>query len=122
MSRFRPIPRTSYHWKREPKPANVLRFELLLDGAVRRYADGREVCQDNPKGWAEYKRRIEIMLSRQSWRCCLCGERICSRNDATFEHSRRRGMGAAFRDDRIYNQAGEQINGVAHWVCNVEKG
>ena len=121
MNRGRPIPRSNYHWKREPKPANVLRFDLILDGAVRKYPDGREVCQDNPKGWREYKRRVEIMLGRQNWRCCLCEERL-SLADATFEHQRRRGMGAAFRDDRIYNERGEQVNGAACWVCNVEKG
>lgn len=120
--RRRPIPKGNYHWKREPKPVNILRYDVILDGAVVRYFDGREVCQENSKGYAEYNRRVEIMLSRQNWRCCLCGERIRSRSDATFEHQRRRGMGAAFRDDRIYNEKGEALNGAAHWACNVEKG
>jgi hypothetical protein len=62
------------------------------------------------------------MLSRQHYICCLCPERIRSQYDATFEHQRRRGMHAAFRDDRIYNERGEWMNGAAHWVCNGEKG
>ena len=101
---------------------NVLRYELILDGAVRVYPDGRQVCQDNLAGRREYLRRLEIMLTRQSYRCCLCGERIKSKQDATFEHQRRRGMGGAFRDDRIYDGDGLMINGAAHWVCNRERG
>ncbi|MGH9505262.1 MAG: hypothetical protein ACRD20_20605 [Terriglobales bacterium] len=119
MIRRRPIPRTAYHWTPEPKPAS-LRFELLCNGALRRYPDGREVCQDNAAGWREYKRRIEVMVQRQNYRCCLCGKRL-SASEATFEHQRRRGMHAAFRDDRI-EKDGQEWNGAAHWVCNVEKG
>jgi hypothetical protein len=113
--RRRPIPRSSYRWSPSPKPANVLRFELIQGGAVRRYADGREVCQDNAAGYREYKKRIEIMWRRQERKCGLCGERLYL-SDATFDHSRRRGMSAAFRDDRVENGC------AAHWICNVEKG
>jgi hypothetical protein len=117
--RRRPIPRSPYQWKREPKGAS-LRYELLLGGAVRVYPDGREVCQDSPAGWREYKRRVEAMLLRQEGRCCLCRRRLALR-DATFEHQRRRGIGAAWRDDRI-KKDGADWNGAAHWICNVEKG
>jgi hypothetical protein len=119
LIRRRPIPRTAYHWHPEPKPAS-LRFELLCNGAVRRYPDGREVCQDNAAGWREYKRRVQVMVQRQRYRCCLCKRRL-SASDATFEHQRRRGMHAAFRDDRIAKD-GQEWNGAAHWVCNHEKG
>jgi hypothetical protein len=119
--RRRPIPRSPYRWEPVAKGPSM-RYELILDGAVRKYKDGREVCQDSPAGWREYGRRLEIMLSRQAWMCCDCDERIRSRADATFEHQRRRGMGAAFRDDRVYNSRGEQMNGAAHWTCNSEKG
>jgi len=121
MIRRRPIPRSAYSWQPEPKGPS-LRYELILNGAVRKYPDGREVCQDSPLGWREYKRRLDIMLSRQGRICCPCDKRIRSMEDATFEHQRRRGMGAAFRDDRIYNSRGEQMNGAAHWVCNSGKG
>lgn len=122
----RPIPRQPYHWQPEPKGPS-LRFDLILDGAVRVYKDAlgkvlREVCQDSPAGHKEYTRRLDIMLTRQHWQCSLCTDRIRTRSDATFEHQRRRGMGAAFRDDRIYNECGEWMNGAAHWVCNGEKG
>ena len=119
MIRRRPIPRSAYH--RQPKAKGPsLRFELILGGAVRRYPDGREVCQDNPAGRREYSRRVDRMLERQDNRCCLCNKRL-HRSDATFEHHRRRGMHAAFREDRI-EKDGQPINGAAHWDCNVKRG
>lgn len=96
-------------------------YELILDGAVRRYSDGREVCQDSPAGWREYKRRIGVMVQRQNFRCCLCNRRLSAGN-ATFEHQRRRGFAAAFRNDAIENERGEWVNGAAHWICNSKKG
>lgn len=121
LIRRRPISRSPYRWAPEAKGPS-LRYELLLDGAVRKYPDGREVCQDSFSGRREYLRRLEIMLQRQNYSCCLCSQRMKGLQDATFEHQRRRGMHAAFRDDRIYNERGEQMNGAAHWVCNGEKG
>ena len=114
MNRRRPILSTRIF------PAVSQHYELILDGAVRRYRDGREVCQDSAAGWKEYKRRVEKMLQRQKFRCCLCGKRLALAN-ATFEHQRRRGIGAAWRDDRI-EKDGEDWNGAAHWICNREKG
>lgn len=115
MIRRRPIPRSrtfrivSQH------------YELILNGAARRYHDGREVCQDDALGRRLYAKRVETMVQRQNYRCSLCG-RCLRAGSATFEHHRRRGMGAAFRDDRIEDQAGNWINSAAHWVCNLEKG
>lgn len=117
--RRRPIPRSAYSWHPEPKGPS-LRYELILNGAVRRYHDGREVCQDSPAGWREYKRRVGVMLQRQNFRCCLCKRRLALAN-ATFEHQRRRGIGAAWRDDRI-TKDGKDWNGAACWVCNSKKG
>lgn len=119
MNRRRPIPRSNYAWLPRAK-AESMRYQLILNGAVRRYPDGREVCQDSSAGWAEYKRRVQVMVQRQRFRCILCGKRI-SVADATFEHQRRRGMGSAWRDDRI-EKAGGVWNGAAHWICNGEKG
>jgi hypothetical protein len=45
MIRRRPIPKARYY------PNSSLRYETLLDGAVRIYPDGREVCQDSKPGW-----------------------------------------------------------------------
>jgi hypothetical protein len=42
--------------------------------------------------------------------------------EATFEHQRRRGMGGAFRDDRIIDGEGNWMNSAAHWVCNKIRG
>jgi hypothetical protein len=114
MIRRRPIPRTRDY------PAESLRYHMILNGSVRVYPDGREVCVDSPAGWREYKRRVSVMLQRQNRKCCLC-ERPLSLANATFEHQRRRGMGAAWRDDRIFKD-GQDWNGAAHWSCNVEKG
>lgn len=96
------------------KPEQSLRYELIQPGVIR-YPDGREVCLDTAEGWREYRKRVEFMWRRQDRRCCLCGKRLALQ-DATFEHQRRRGMAAAFRDDRI------ERNGAAHWICNRERG
>jgi hypothetical protein len=112
--RRRPIPRSRSY------PEASLRYETILNGAVRVYPDGREVCVDSPAGWKEYKRRVAAMVARQANRCCLCGKRI-SVASATFEHQRRRGMGAAWREDRI-TKDGQDWNGAAHWTCNSAKG
>ena len=114
MIRRRPIPRVRSY------PEVSQHWTLSADGSYRIYSDGREVCVDSPAGWREYKRRVEAMLLRQNYRCCLCGRRLAL-SQATFEHQRRRGMGGAWRDDRI-TKDGQDWNGVAHWVCNVERG
>lgn len=114
MNRRRPIPRS-----RDYRPES-LRYTTILDGSVRVYKDGREVCQDSAAGWREYKRRVEAMLLRQEGRCSLCRKRLAL-NQATFEHQRRRGIGAAWRDDRI-TKDGKDWNGASHWICNSEKG
>lgn len=114
MIRRRPIPRFRIH------PEVSQHFELILDGAVRRYREGREVCVNSKAGWIEYKLRLKVMLQRQNHRCCLCGRPLALAN-ATFEHQRRRGMGSAWRDDRI-TKDGEDWNGAAHWVCNSQRG
>lgn len=106
--------------KNRPKPESSLRYTPILDGAVLVYPDGREVCVNSKAGWIEYKRRVKVMLQRQGGRCCLCNRPLALGN-ATFEHQRRRGMGAAWRDDRIIRD-GEEWNGAAHWVCNGLKG
>jgi hypothetical protein len=113
--RRRPILRTRQY------PEVSQHYEVILDGAVRKYSDGREVCQDNASGWRLYKERVREMVQRQNFRCSLCGRRI-SVSTATFEHQRRRGAGGAWRDDRIVNSAGEEINSAAHWVCNSRRG
>jgi len=120
MTFRRPIFRQPYRWQPKPKPSS-LRYELILDGAVIKYSDGREICQPNAAGWREYARRVEVMVIRQNFRCSLCNRRI-TKSTATFEHQRRRGMGAAFRDDRIELPDGMWVNSAAHWVCNGEKG
>jgi hypothetical protein len=115
MIRRRPIPKFREY------PAESLRYTTILGGAVRVYRDGREVCVDSPAGWREYKRRVKAMLERQEGRCALCGRRLAL-NDATFEHQRRRGMGAAWRQDAIRDAKGNPLNSAAHWICNGKRG
>jgi len=103
------------------KPEFSQHYETILDGAVLKYRDGREICQDSSAGWHEYKRRVEAMLLRQEGRCCLCKKRLAL-NQATFEHQRRRGLGAAWPQDKIWDADGNPVNGAAHWSCNAEKG
>ena len=96
-----------------------LRYDLIYEGAVRRYHDGREVCCDTPKGRAEYGRRVAVMALRQHNVCGL-GPHLLKQ--ATFEHSDGRGMGAGHRDDRIVDEEGEPMNCAACWNCNAKKG
>lgn len=110
----------AYRWKPKAKKES-LKYELILDGAVRKYPDGREVCQANYDGRQEYNSRLNIMLRRQNYRCCLCGDPMNTYN-ATFEHRCPRGHGGSRRDDRIVDDNGQDMNGAAHWKCNVEKG
>lgn len=121
MIRRRPIPRSAYSWSPQPKPARSLRYTVILGGAVRVYPDGREVCQANSRGTKEYARRVSLMVERQRYRCSLCGQRL-SEYAATFEHQRRRGLGGAFRDDKIVDSEGNWLNSAAHWICNSRKG
>lgn len=119
--RRRPIPRRAYPWLAQDRGPS-LRYRLSEDGSYRIYPDGREVCVDSYAGRREYLRRLEAMLERQGWRCILCCKKIRSREDATFDHQRRKGMGSAFRDDRIVDSQGQWRNGAAHWICNHERG
>lgn len=120
MIRRRPLPRSIYRWEPKAKVSS-LRWEVILGGAAIRMPDGREICQPNAQGDRLYAKRVREMVQRQNFRCCLCKRRL-NAADATFEHQRRRGMGAAWRDDRIVDAEGNWVNGVAHWICNREKG
>ncbi len=115
MIRRKPIARTRLY------PEQSLRYSTILAGAVRVYAGGREVCQDNALGRREYARRVQEMVQRQNFRCGLCNRRL-SVFGATFDHNPRRKLGAAFRDDRIVDEKGEWLSCAAHWICNGLKG
>lgn len=104
-----------------------LRYELICGGCVREYPDKRQVCCDTADGKREYNRRIQEMRLRQHGICCLLGKvksckGLMSAEEATFEHGEPRRMGAAFRDDRIWDENGDPMNGAAHGWCNREKG
>lgn len=112
-----------------PKPSSPrlglrtsLRYELV-DGAYRRYSDGREVCLGNAAGKAEYKRRTVAMAERQRWLCKLCGRRM-TLDTVSFDHGRPRGIGGGFRDDDIEALMvnGGFINFASHILCNGQRG
>lgn len=98
--------------------ATSLRFEVI-DGKFRRYPDHREVCLDNEKGQAEYKRRTMEMAERQDFICGRGDHRIIT---PTFDHSDTRGMGSARRDDRIADENGKLLNAASCWLCNGRAG
>ena len=93
--------------------------------AVKTYRDGREVCNLNCKaGHDEYDRRKRIMYDRQKGLCALCGLRL-DKKWMQFDHEVPRGMGGAFRDDRLEIEVDgkmEPRNHVVHPLCNSEKG
>lgn len=115
----KPLKRGKPPNRRKKKFGPSLRYEIILGGAVRKYPDNREVCQNNTAGDREYERRIQAMFERQDGVCCLCPRFI--EFSVTFEHSDLRGAGGARRDDRIEID-GKPINGAAHFWCNSEKG
>lgn len=107
-------------------------FEII-DGTYKKFADGREIClttgkDRTAKGVAEYRRRTLEMRLRQHGICCLLGKvkqcrGLMSIEETTFEHTRPKGMGSAFRDDRIVDEeTGDPMNGAAHLICNGIKG
>lgn len=123
IRRNKPLKRSSkpIRKRRKAKEFSTQHFDLILDGAVRKYKNGREVCQDNVRGKVEYRRRVEEMSLRQRHFCCLCGFRMFY-GYATFEHTSPRKMGSSERDDRILDENGQPMNGAAHAHCNAEKG
>lgn len=99
-----------------PKPSQIKK----KPEAVIKYGD-REVCNfDCKAGRDEYERRKTVMWERQFGLCCLCGGRLL-RSEAVFEHQDGRGHGGGNRDDRTEID-GKPYNGVAHVICNSQKG
>jgi hypothetical protein len=96
-------------------------FTGVAGVAVMVRRDGRECCQNNKSGRAEYRWRTLEMLERQRGLCCLCGLPL-KPADATFDHEHGRGMGGGKRDDRISLPDGTTQNGAAHGHCNFRKG
>jgi hypothetical protein len=102
---------------------------ILLDGAVRMFPGGREVCQPNRKGRALYRQRTIDMGRRQGMVCSICKDEknlmslaIGFAFSMTFQHDDTRGMGGARKDDRIVDENGNPINSAAHCFCNGRLG
>lgn len=94
-----------------PKPSQVKKTQE----AVKVYRDGREVCQNNVAGKAEYERRRRVAWDKQKGICAICLRPLVL-YEATSDHRKPRGMGAGKRDDRQKN-----IHAV-HGLCNTIKG
>lgn len=92
---------------------------------VKVYPCGREVCSKTVAGRGIYTLRTMQMVSRQHWKCAICGRDFGYRDDetnpATFDHALGRGMGAAIRDDRIEID-GQWNNAALCLNCNTAKG
>lgn len=82
--------------------------------------DGREICNRNAAGTAEYKRRVAEMAERQGDRCAACHWPFDGHlGPPTFEHQD--GRTAGHRDERI-EKDGKWYNAALHGVCNGLKG
>jgi len=109
-----------------PKPKDIHHEPEIV-----RYPDGprgrQVVNMMTEAGKKEYRYRTWLMWKRQQGRCCLegyipqCPGRL-PWEEASFEHETIRGMGGAFRDDRIELPDGSWINGASHLVCNALRG
>lgn len=86
--------------------------------AVTVFPDGREVCNNNAAGRAEYKKRTEDMWIRQSRICADCGHIAYY---PTFDHEGGRGLGGSRRDDRIEID-GKPHNAMLCGTCNGIRG
>lgn len=99
------------------------RTERRSGEAIKVFPDGREVCQRNDAGWAEYDRRLCVMVKRQGFRCAWClhlfGFVI---GNPTFDHEDGRGLGGSHRDDRILHADGTWKNAALCRKCNGLKG
>jgi hypothetical protein len=90
--------------------------------ATKKTRDGREVCLNNTAGRKEYLKRKAEMYKRQNGMCCICGLPLPGIRESDFEHETPRGMGGGSRNDAIYDEQGNAINGLAHRKCNSQKG
>lgn len=88
---------------------------------VKKYPDGREVCNDKTREGRElYTRRLVNMCVRQQYRCAICNGYIESFT-ASFDHQDGRGSGGGHRDDRI-EVDGKWKNAALCIPCNGLKG
>lgn len=98
--------RIGKHWENKP--------------AVIETKSGREYCNPGTlEGRAEYAWRTFVLWIRQERHCCICCEYL-SLKDATFEHEDSRTK--ARKDERLWRDDGEPMNGVSHMWCNKLRG
>lgn len=95
------------------------RAKAKTSEAFRVLRDGREICNSNKAGDAEYKRRTIAMWERQNGLCCNGGEYV-PKEFATFDHEHGRGGGR--RDDRLDLPDGSRINGMSCLLHNHIRG
>lgn len=85
--------------------------------------DGRVVCNlKSAEGRRQYEQWKFEMYVRDCQHCCICHKYVRF-EEATFEHTDLRSGGK--RDDRpVYLKPNGDlvINGVAHGICNVQRG
>jgi hypothetical protein len=92
-----------YKTRRPRKPA-VKGFKLNL-----RTAEGKRI----------YEARTWEMALAQGCQCAICGLLMVN---PTFDHALGRGHGGGHRDDRSFDEQGNQINAALCARCNSAKG
>ena len=91
----------------------------MVDSGVRTFSCGRQEClTKTASGGREYKRRLGVMIQRQLGRCAMCRKV----RELTFDHEAGRGSGGGHRDDRIWQEDGQQKNAALCVECNGLKG
>jgi hypothetical protein len=121
IRRSKPLQRSQKPIRKHRKvKKSSLRYKYILPG-LRQYPDGRQVCEENAAGREIYKFRTEQMALRQDGKCAACGLPMVPK-DTTFDHERPRGMGAAFRDDKLWDFDGSPMNRATHGWCNAKRG
>lgn len=118
-----PLPKPDHH-KRKLRCKPRERGVTETWGVVH-HRDGREVCDETKVGKEEYRRRLDVMHTRQHGHCGLCAKPL-TREQATFDHQFGRGMNGSKRDDRTEkpDEHGKLrwLNAAVHFICNGEKG
>ena len=94
------------------------RGRAKVEPACRREEGGREVCQANAVGRAEYTRRKQLLWERQGGRCAAVGcQQRLSLLDARMTGGNWEPTGQ-LRDDRIEaGSDGKPINELVHKAC-----
>lgn len=86
-----------------------------------KWQGGRMIYQDTPIGKELYQITKHFMWIRDRGLCCICGFYV-SLEECTFEHFELRAGGHRNDQPEYWRDGVHYKNGVAHGICNSEKG